>query len=104
MSISRHTVIVFFFKKLNHWEAPHLVEGSPAGVACDPGETGVEGISSIIYASTDHQTNRKEGEAVVYPRSRQIRDGAGVRRRSREYFDAGEDSVFAIRAAHQDLP
>ena len=93
-----------FLRNLLYWESPHLVEGSPAVVACDPGEAGIEGISNIIYASTDHQTNRKEGEAVVYPRSRQIRDGAGVRRRSWEYFDAGEDGVFAIRAAHQDLP
>ena len=102
MSISRHTVIVFFFKKLNHWEAPHLVEGSPAGVACDPGDAGVKVVS--IETSTNHKPPpRKEGEAVVLPWLRQVRDGAGVGGRAREYFDAGEP-VVAIKAAHQDLP
>ena len=52
--------------------------------------------------SANNQNARKKGEAVACPWLRQVRDGAGVG--GREYFDAGEDVVVAIRAAHQDLP
>ena len=41
---------------------------------------------------------------MVSPWLRQVRDGAGVGGRAREYFDPGEGVVFAIIAAHQDLP
>ena len=54
----------------------------------------------MIETSANNQNTREEGEAVVRPWLRQIRDGAGVG--GREYFDAGE--VLVSIAAHHDLP
>ena len=31
-----------------HWEAPHSVEGSPAGVACNPRDARVNGVKTTI--------------------------------------------------------
>ena len=77
--------------------------GSPAEVACNPGEARVKWVKTIINSSTDNQPPpRQEGEAVVSPWSGQIRDGAGVGRR--EKFDAGDDLVVTIEAAHHHLP
>ena len=55
-----------------------------------------------METTANNQNARNEGEAVVFPWLRQIRDKAGVGRGAREYFDAGEK--VAIPAAHQDLP
>ena len=82
--------------------APHRVKVSPAGVACHPREAGVKVVkTTIISPADDHPPPRQEGEAVVRPWLRQIRDGAGGG--GREQLDTGED-VGAIRAAHYHLP
>ena len=74
----------------DYWEAPHSVEGSPAGVACNPRDAivKVDIRRTIIMSSpTDDQPSpRQEGEAVVIPCLRQIRNGAGVG--GREQLDA----------------
>ena len=73
-----------------YWEAPHCVEVSPVGVACDPRDARVKSVRTIIIISpTDDQPPpRQEGEAVGKPSLRQIRDGAGVGGRTRKQLDA----------------
>ena len=72
--------LVFYY-----WEAPHSVEGSPAGVACNPRNARVKVVRKTIVSPTDDQPPpRQEGEAVAIPWLRQIRDGAGVGGRARE--------------------
>ena len=56
------------------WEAPHCVEVSPAGVACNPRDARVK----IATTTDDQPPPRQEGEAVAFPSLRQIRDGAEV--------------------------
>ena len=84
--------------------APHIVEVSPAGVACHPREAGVkvDQRRTIMISSPadDHPPPRQEGEAVAPPWLRKIRDGAGGG--GWEQFDIGE--VAAIIAADHDLP
>ena len=82
--------------------APHIVEVSPAGVACHPREAGVK-VVRIINSSPadDHPPPRQEGEAVARPWLRKIRDGAGGR--GWEQFNIGEVAA-AIPAADHDLP
>ena len=64
------------------------MEGSPAGVACNPREARVK-VGTIKISPTDNQPPpREEGEAVTVPSVRQIRDGAGVGGRTREQFHA----------------
>ena len=64
---------------------PHIVEGSPAGVACNPRNAGVKVRLMIIFSPTDNQPPpRQKGEAVVRPCLRKIGDGAGVGGRARE--------------------
>ena len=71
------------------WEAPHSVEGSPAGVACNPRD------ARVIHSPTDDQPPpRQEGEAVVSPFLRQLRDGAGVGGRAREQLNARDHYVI----------
>ena len=66
-------------------EAPHSVEESPAGVACDPRYAAVKVVPRTIPSPTDDQPPpRQKGEAVVSPLLRKIRDGAGVGGRARE--------------------
>ena len=76
----------------DYWEAPHSVEGSPAGVACNPGNAGVEVATSVIRTisspTDDQPPPREEGEAVAIPSIRQVRDGAGVGGRAREQLNA----------------
>ena len=80
---------------------PHIVEGSPAVVACDPREARVKVVIIIIFSPTDNQPPpRQEGEAVAFPWLRKIRDGAAGR--GWEQFNIGE--VAAIVAADHDLP
>ena len=68
---------------------PHIVEGSPAVVACDPREARVKVVIIFIFSPTDNQPPlRQEGEARARPRLRQIRDGAGVGGREREQLHA----------------
>ena len=64
--------------KHNWDEAPHSVEGSPAGVACNPSDARVKDVRTIMSPTDDQPPPRQEGEAVAIPSSRQIRDGAGV--------------------------
>ena len=51
-----------------YWEAPHIVEVSPAGVACNPRDAIVKfgkRITIKICSPTDDQPSpRQEGEAV----------------------------------------
>ena len=88
---------------------PHIVEGSPAVVACDPREARVKVVIIFIFSPTDNQPPpRQEGEAVAIPSLRQIRDGAGVGGREREQLNAGEVAVVitvikASQAAHHHL-
>ena len=79
--------------------APHRVEVSPAGVACHPREAGVK-ARTIVSPADDHPPPRQEGEAVVRPWLRKIRDGAGGG--GWEQLDIGESA--AIGAADHDLP
>ena len=70
-------------------EAPRGVEGSPAGVACNPRDAGIIVVIRTISSPTDDQSPpRQEGEAVIPPSFRQIRDGAGVGGRAREQLNA----------------
>ena len=67
---------------------PHIVEGSPAVVACDPREARVKVVIIFIFSPTDNQPPlRQEGEARARPWLRQIRDGAGVGGRAREQLN-----------------
>ena len=71
------------------WQAPHGVEGSPAGVACNPRDTRIKVVPRTIYSPTDDQPPpRQDGEAVGNSCLRQIRDGAGFGGRAREQLDA----------------
>ena len=101
---SRHTGIGFYISWLWLWVAPHIVEVSPAGVACHPREAGVkvDQRRTIMISSPadDHPPPRQEGEAVERPWLRKIRDGAGGG--GWEQLDIGE--VAAIVAADHDLP
>ena len=67
-----------------HWEVPHCVEVSPAGVACNPRDARVKGVTITISPTDDQPPPRQEGEGVAIPWLRQNRDGAGVRGRWRE--------------------
>ena len=82
MIISRHTVIVFLKMSVvrDDWEAPHCVEVSPAGVACDPRDARVK-IVIIVSPTDDQPSPRQKGEAVARPWLRQNRYEAGVRGR-----------------------
>ena len=83
---------------------PHIVEGSPAVVACDPREARVKVVIIFIFSPTDNQPPpRQEGEAVARPWLRQVRDGAGVGGREREQFNTGE-AVGAILSTDHHLP
>ena len=77
-------MIVRMIVKHNWDEAPHRVEGSPAGVACHPRDARVEVVRTTVSPTDDQPPPRQEGEAVARPWSRQIRDGAGVGGRARE--------------------
>ena len=102
--ISRHTGIGFYISWLWLWVAPHIVEVSPAGVACHPREAGVKvgprRTIPIPSPADDHPPPRQEGEAVFFPWLRKIRDGAGGG--GWEQFDIRE--TVAIIAADHDLP
>ena len=65
------------------WTAPHCVEVSPTGVACNPRDASVKG-GTICSPTDDQPPPRQEGEAVVLPWLRQWRDEAGVGGRARE--------------------
>ena len=99
---SRHTVIVRMILKHNWDEAPHRVEGSPAGVACHPRDAGVKVVTIIMSPTDDQPPPRQEGEAVALPSLRQIRDGAGVGGRAREQLHTRE--AVAAKAADHHLP
>ena len=85
--------------------APHIVEVSPAGVACHPREAGVKvdirRTITIPSPADDHPPPRQEGEGVARPWFRKIRDGAGGG--GWEQLDIGEVAA-AIGAADHDLP
>ena len=87
--------------------APHSVEESPAGIACNPGDAGVK-VVTTISSPTDYQPPpRKEGEAVEHPGLRQIRDGAGVGEagvggRAREQFHTWK--IVPTKATDHQLP
>ena len=71
------------------WEAPHCVEVSPAGVACNPRDARVKGVTTRRISPTNDQLPpRQEREAGHHPRLRQVRDEAGIGGRAREQFHA----------------
>ena len=77
---------------------PYGEDGSPRGVACDPG------YARAIKASTNNQAPiRQEGEAVALSRLWQVGDEAGVGGRAREDFDRFQ-VARAIPAAYYYLP
>ena len=84
-----------------YWQAPHGVEWSPAGVACDPRNARVKKRSIIPSPTDDQPPPRQEREAVVKPWLRQIRDGAGVG--GREQFHTWE-VVGDITTSDHHLP
>ena len=73
-----------------YWRAPHCVEVSPAGVACNPRDAGVMCVrkGNIIVSPTDNQPPpRQYGEAEEISEGRKVRYGAGLRWRAREQLD-----------------
>ena len=72
----------------DYWEAPHSVEGSPAGVACNPRDARVKVVRTTVSPTDDQPPPRQEGEAVVTPCLRQVGDEAGVGGRAREQLNA----------------
>ena len=60
------------------------MEVNPAGVASNPRDARVKGARTSPSPTDDQPPPRQEGEAVVIPWLRQIRDGAGVGGRARE--------------------
>ena len=88
---------------MDDWKAPHCVEVSPVGVACNPRDAGVTHPTPTSISSADDQPPpRQEGEGVVNPWLRQVRDEAGVGERAREQFNTGE--AVAIITADHHLP
>ena len=85
-----------------YWEAPHSVEGSPAGVACNPRYAGVNGSKIDQPSTNDQPSPRQDGEAVVSPWFRQVWDEAGFRDRSREQLNVWKRA--AIIASSHHLP
>ena len=100
MIMSCHAVIVKMIMKHNWDEAPHRVEVSPAGVACNPRDARVEDATTVIPTG-DQPPSRQEGEAVSISCLRQIRDEAGVGGRAGKYLHTGE--VIARAAADYHL-
>ena len=84
--------------------APHIVEVSPAGVACNPREARVEDIERFVISTTDNQPlPGDEGEGVVTPSVRQVGDGAGMARQgTREQLHVGH--LISFDASHNHLP
>ena len=77
------------------------MEVSPAGVASNPRNARVKYHTITFLSPTDDQAPpRQEGEAVVRPWLRKIRDEAGGG--GWEQLDIGEEA--AIGAADHDLP
>ena len=95
----RRTVIVKMIVKHNWDEAPHRVEGSPAGVACHPRDARVK-VDTTVSPTDDQPPPRQEGEAVAMPCLRQIRDEAGAG--GREQLHTRE--AVAAKAADHHLP
>ena len=63
-------------------DLPHGKDSRPACVSCNPRQARVKEVPFLIAASTDSQPPpRPKGEAVEISWLRQVRDGAGVRRR-----------------------
>ena len=100
-------------RALYHLKAPHCVEVCPAGVACNPRDASVKVVRTTIippdHSPTDDQPPpSQEGEAGVTPCMRQVRDGAGVRRRAREQLHTRKHAVMNIahifKSAHYHLP
>ena len=77
------------------------MEVSPAGVASNPRYARVK-RTTRSSPTDDQPPPRQEGEAVVRPWLRKIRDGAGGR--GWEQFDIREVAATAIVAANHDLP
>ena len=80
-------------------------DGSPCGVACDPGYARTSDMQvRAIQASTNNQAPiRQEGEAVALSSLRQVGDDTGVGGRAREDFDRFQ-VARAIPAAYYYLP
>ena len=80
-------------------------DGSPCGVACDPGYARTSEMQvRWIQASTNNQAPiRQEGEAVALSSLWQVGDEAGVGGRAREDFDRFQ-VARAIPAAYYYLP
>ena len=77
------------------------MEVSPAGVACNPRDARIKDVPRSISSPTDDQPPpRQEGEAVVLPFLRQIRDGAVVRGRAREQLHDRVEVATIITTDH----
>ena len=81
---------------------PHRGEVSPAGAASNPRDAGVKGVPLIMSPTDDQPPPRQEGEAVVKPFFRHIRDGAGVGAREQLHACLWEDAIPV--AARHHLP
>ena len=71
----------------HYWEVLHREERSPAEVASNPRDARVKDnwVTMKCYSPTDNQPPpRQEGEAVLIPFMRQVRDEAGFGGRARE--------------------
>ena len=83
MKFSSRTVIRVIIQKVSDTcEAPHVVEKSPAGVACNPRyavrDSRRTTKGTIESPADDQPPPRQEGEAMASPWYRQVRDGTGA--------------------------
>ena len=67
-------------------ETPHVVEGRPCCVACNPRYARVKG-GAIITSTHNKPPPRQEGEAVALSWLRQVRDDAVGGERAGEQFN-----------------
>ena len=86
----------------HYLEAPHVVEMSPAVVACSPRDAGAKVVMSTKSPADHHSSPRQKGEAWQSPWLRQVRDGAGVG--GWEQFNAREGHDSIIQTAYHNLP
>ena len=82
-------------------ETPHVVEGRPCCVACNPRYARVKGGGAIITSTHNKPPPGQEGEAVASYSMRQVRDGAAVGGRTREQFNRGEVAAITKAANYQ---
>ena len=92
-----------FIERL-YGKAPHAVEQKPACGAWKPGDTRVKIETNSISPTDNQPPSRQEGDTVVLPSLRQVRDGAGEGERAREQLHIWDCDRVANIAAHHHLP